>query len=92
MIYNGDDENTLEAIEGVALRKISFGLSGGCNYTAANLHTEPGSHSEFDLMNKGSVIAHVKLKVPGRHNILNALAAAAAALLAGVPASAVEKG
>jgi UDP-N-acetylmuramate--alanine ligase len=92
VIYNGDDENTCKAVQNVEIRKLSFGLRGSCNYTAVNLKTEEGSHSEFDIVRNGTKIAGIKLKVPGRHNIMNALAAAAAADLAGASAEAIGKG
>jgi UDP-N-acetylmuramate--alanine ligase len=92
VVYNGDDSNTLEVLEGYEKTKTSFGFSKSCDFTATEIRTEPESHLEFTINKYGSAIAHVKLKVPGRHNILNALAAAAAADLAGADADSIEKG
>lgn len=92
VIYNGDDANTLKALEGINIKKISFGFDKSCDYTAANIKTEPGSHCEFEIIHAGSIIARIKMKVPGRHNIMNALASAAAADFAGASAKAIEKG
>ncbi|CDZ24102.1 UDP-N-acetylmuramate-L-alanine ligase [[Clostridium] cellulosi] len=92
IIYNGDDENTIKALADVKAQKISFGLSDKCDFRAENIKMEPGSHLYFDIVNAGIKIASIKLKIPGRHNVLNALAAAAAAYIAGAPAEAIEKG
>ena len=46
----------------------------------------------FDVVIHGERYAHVTLHVHGRHNVLNALAAASAAYLLELPGSAVEEG
>lgn len=92
IIYNGDDANTLEALSGVDIKKISFGFGKDCDFTISPIGTQSGSHSEFEIQHHGSSIANIKLKIPGKHNILNALAAAAAANYAGASASAIETG
>ena len=46
----------------------------------------------FDIVIHGEIYAHVELKVGGEHNICNALAAASAAYVLGLPGSAVEAG
>lgn len=53
---------------------ITFGLeSGGVDYTARNIKfTEFGS--EFDVIHRGEKLLTLKLTVPGKHNIYNALA------------------
>ena len=50
-----------------------------------------GSYGTYDLYHEGGFIAHVRLGVPGAHNVSNSLAAAAAATLCGAsPAQIVE--
>ena len=45
------------------------------NYTASNItHNEKG-HVSFDLYKNGQYIEHIHLRVPGEHNVSNALAA-----------------
>lgn len=92
VVYNGEDENVRKALADVKISKISFGLSADCDFTAANIRMEAGSHLYFEIMKKGVKIACIKLKIPGRHNILNALAAAAAAYISGAAPEAIEKG
>jgi UDP-N-acetylmuramate--alanine ligase len=92
LIFNGDDSNTLKAVENSRLRKISFGFGKSNDYTAVNIKTGLLGRLNFDISHNGEIIASIELKVPGRHNILNALAACAAACEAGAPRAAIEHG
>ncbi len=82
-IYNGDDLNTVEAVKELELKKITFGLSSDNDYYPKNITYNRGSFAEFDVMNKGEMLTHVTLNIPGEHNILNSLAAFAAAVNSG---------
>jgi UDP-N-acetylmuramate--alanine ligase len=91
VIANGDDANTMEALADLTDRTVmTFGLEGG-DVHAADLVWERGLPT-FDVMWNGLRFAHVKLNIPGLHNVKNALAATAAAIALGVPAAAVEAG
>lgn len=79
VIYNGDDQNTVDCLTDVDIEKLSFGMSDTNDYYAANISADKGVHEKFDLMYRGEKLAEIRLMVPGRHNIYNALAAAAAA-------------
>ncbi|MBE6784986.1 MAG: UDP-N-acetylmuramate--L-alanine ligase [Ruminococcaceae bacterium] len=92
VIYNADDANTVRTLEGYDKRLISFGRSESCDYYPANITYNRGAFAEFDVMSKGEKIAHLKLNIPGEHNILNSLAAFAAAKNAGCTNSQCEKG
>ncbi len=92
LIYNGDDENTCRAVEGINKKKITFGFDPANDYSPANLQYNRGAFAEFDVMFRGMQMAHLKLKIPGKHNVLNALAAFAAAQNAGVETADCEKG
>ncbi|MBR6735521.1 MAG: UDP-N-acetylmuramate--L-alanine ligase [Oscillospiraceae bacterium] len=93
IVYNGDDEHTRLAIDGIENKElISFGLSDKNDYYPANIVWADGAHARFDLMHKGKLVTDIEMTVPGRHNVLNAVAAAAAALAAGADAAAVKKG
>jgi len=92
LIYNGDDANTVKAVDGVEKEKITFGFNEGNTYYPACVTYNRGSFAEFDVMSQGKKLAHLKLNIPGKHNILNALAAFAAAVNAGVSYPECEKG
>ncbi len=92
VIYNGDDENTLKAVEKLDKEKISFGKKESCTYYPTNITYNRGSFPEFDVNSGGEKIAHLVLGIPGEHNILNALAAFAAAVKAGCSYEQCEQG
>lgn len=83
VIYNKDDANTCQVVEGLTVPKISFGLSKNCDFRAENLSQHRPSYWAFNLVEKGQFVAHIKLGAPGRHNVYNALAAACACLRLG---------
>ena len=78
VIYCGDDENSVDTFKDLTLEKITFGIGESCDYRALNIVSN-GMNQSFDLHYKNEFVATIKLVVPGRHNIMNALAASAAA-------------
>lgn len=84
VIYNGDDANTLKAVEEITGKEmISFGFQNTNDYYAENIEEINGAYTRFDAVHKGEKLGTVSLSVPGNHNILNALAAIACALYSG---------
>lgn len=67
---------------------IAFGLSGGSEYGARHVKIE-GGDSAFVVTHRGEPLGKVTLRIPGAHNVSNALGAAAVALEAGVTFDAV---
>jgi UDP-N-acetylmuramate--alanine ligase len=83
LIYNGDDHNTLKAVASITGKKvITFGLSDGNVYFAKNIVLDRAFPS-FDVVYDGETLGKVRLSVPGKHNVTNALAAIAAAMDSG---------
>ena len=78
IVANADDANTMHTLEGEERPVLTFGLEQG-DVRAANLAWNRGLPS-FDVVYRGDVFTHVALRVPGEHNVKNALAAAAAAI------------
>lgn len=71
-----DDENTKKAIEGINGKKIiTFGSSQECDYYPVNISYHPEAKTTFTLMYQKKKIADIVLSIPGKHNILNAVAA-----------------
>jgi len=93
VVYNGDDENTCLALNGLTGKElISYGFGEQNDYYPADIVWQSGTHATFDLMRRGKKLTALELCVPGEHNVLNALAAAAASIAAGAPVEAVRKG
>lgn len=64
---------------------VTYGLSESCRYRAS--HVQMGAEgSTFRCWRDGRELTPVSLRVPGLHNILNALAALAVGVEMGVPA------
>ena len=86
ILANGDDANTVETLEGLSY--VSFGFGEHNRVRAVNMT----DFRNFDVLCDGEIYCHVSLSVYGRHNALNALAAAAAAWMLGIPGEAVTVG
>ena len=87
IIANGDDHNTMEALKGLDV--ITFGVDEHNRIHAANISAD---WSKFDVICDGEFYCHLELKVVGRHNTCNALAAAATAWTLGISGECVERG
>ncbi len=87
VLANGDDPHVVQALEGTAY--VSFGLKPGNRIRAENISPD---WQHLDVVCDGTFYCHLDLQVLGRHNALNALAAAAAAWLLGIHGEAVAKG
>ena len=83
IIANGDDENTRKAVSGLDKEIITFGYSVENDWYAANVSRVNGLLTEFVIYHKGELFTHARLHIPGLHNVLNAVAAAAAAYMSG---------
>jgi len=71
--YFGDDPTLNMLVRESGRPYVNFGFSEECVYSAQNISLHAFG-SEFDLFEFGLYSAHMKLSVPGRHNIANALA------------------
>ena len=90
VVANGDDANTLSTISGLDRNIVTFGISENCDVKAENIITTDHG-TNFDLIYKGEKVTTVSLSVPGIHNVKNALAAAASALILGVDAKHISE-
>lgn len=88
VVSNADDENTVSALSDT--EKTTFGIKENADFRAVNISSVNG-RAVFDILKHGDFFCHVKLKVPGEHNIYNALAAAVCADFCGIPAEATGK-
>ena len=89
IVANADDPNTMDALEGMPL--FTFGCKNRANCQAQNLTWNHGRPS-FDIVIDGQLYTHLSLPIAGEHNVYNALAAASAAYVLGIPAKAVRLG
>ena len=94
IVYNGDDANTVEAVNAadVKARLVTFGWESSNDYYPAGINKISDFNTEFDVFRNGEKLGTAAIKVPGRHNVLNAVAAIAAAVENGCAFSSAVKG
>lgn len=64
---------------GLPVQGITFGVNDNADYAVKNIKIENGLYV-FDVKTPKTLLANFKFALPGRHNLLNALAAVAMAL------------
>ena len=89
IVANADDPGAMDALKGLPL--FTFGMNSAADCRAANLVWNHGL-PDFDVVAGGELYTHLSLQVAGKHNVSNALAAASAAYVLGIPGRAVEEG
>ncbi len=90
IVANCEDQNTVDTLRGETRPLVTFGVERGDIHTE-NLCFDHGL-ARFDVVRDGAFFTHIELSVPGMHNVKNAVAAAAAAMVLKVPAAAVSQG
>ena len=87
-----DDANVREIMPQVSKQIVSYGFEEGANLRAENVEAVAGQ-MKFDCVRSNGSVSRfaVTLNLPGRHNVLNALAAIAVATELGVSDAAIVK-
>lgn len=75
-----DDPNVQAIIPRIERRMITYGLSSQADVEAAEVELSPQLSSQFVVRHRGQVLGPIHLRVPGGHNIYNALATVAVGL------------
>lgn len=78
IIVNGDDQNSLDSITGIDKKVIKFGLDKSNDFYADNINitvTNNIPKITFDVYKNNVFQTEIELNVPGKHNVLNSLAA-----------------
>jgi len=88
VVANVQDENVVQAITNVRCKVIKFGLEHGDYFATHIVHY--GELTRFAV--KGLERFDLAIRVPGAHNVQNALAAATLALAFGIPIESIQKG
>ena len=86
IVANGDDKNTLDALDGLSL--VRFGMAETNDVSGTNVSED---YRCFDVVCGGKPYCHLELGVIGRHNAMNALAACAVCWKFSIPAEAVQR-
>lgn len=89
IVANNEDRHVAQAVASARARVERFGYDERADWWPANLTKERGRFA-FDLVYRGEHLTSVRLKLAGRHNVANALAASALASHCGVKPDALR--
>ncbi len=92
LIINQEIPDLQEITKGLPCSIITYGLKNGSDYQALNISYDPLGCASFDVQKSGEILGHFSLKVPGEHNVSNALAAIALSDLLEIPPRQIQKG
>ena len=82
--FSNNVSDTLIVAKGLPLKGVTYAIEEASDYKAFNLRIENGTYI-FDVKTPASEIRNVQFHLPGRHNVMNALAALAMADVYGIP-------
>jgi len=91
IVCNCDDANTMEALTPLGRDLFTFGFDDSARVRGINV-CATGRNPSMVVSFDGNPLCNIVLKIPGLHNLKNALAAAASALSIGLPPQAIEEG
>ncbi|MEJ2700315.1 MAG: UDP-N-acetylmuramate--L-alanine ligase, partial [Desulfuromonadales bacterium] len=86
-----DDPNIQALIPRVKKRFVTYGLASQADFNATDIeHRE--ERTSFTVHRRGEPLGSLSIRMPGRHNVLNALATVAVAMELGIPFPAIAEG
>ncbi len=91
LIINRAIPNVWEITQGLPCSVIYYADTAGDGYYAENIRYDESACGSFDLKKDGRLIGHFTLKVPGSHNVSNAVAALALGDVLHIPAETLER-
>lgn len=92
LIINADTPYYQEIIEDLPCQIVTYGLEQEAQYRAVDITYDKYGHASFTVLKDGCKIGSFYLKVPGNHNVSNALASIALAQLLHIPNEVIIKG
>jgi UDP-N-acetylmuramate--alanine ligase len=72
-----EDARVREILPRFARRTVTYGVIESSDYQAADVQAHDDFTTSFDVYERGFLLGRARIRVPGRHNALNALAAVA---------------
>lgn len=93
IIACADDKNTMEVLNDIHHTKITYGIkSDFAALRAIDIEFDSNGKPSYKLVADGKDCGIIKLGVPGLHNVLNSLAAAAACKAVGCSMESIKQG
>lgn len=92
IILNGEIDRYSEITEGLSPKIVTFGISESCDFHPADITFDERACASFTVMYRDREVMDVSLRVPGMHNVSNALAAIALSLEMKLPQETILAG
>lgn len=92
LIINADTPEYETITRELPCNVLTYGLEHDADYTAADITWDKYGHPSFSVLFQGKKIGSYYLRVPGIHNVSNALAAIAVGRLLDLPDDVIVKG
>ena len=70
-----EDETVRGVLPRIERRHVTYGIAPPAEYRVAEIRTEPDFTTTFDVFEREFLLGRARIRMPGRHNALNALAA-----------------
>ena len=86
-----DSSNVADILPQVKKRFVTYGLTAQADFRASDMRIK-GNSTSFIAHYKGQRLGEVSFKMPGAHNVLNAMACIAVAMELDVPFSVIQEG
>ncbi len=88
--FSNKVSDTLIVAKDLPLKGLTYAVNEEADYKAFNLKIESGRYI-FDVKTPSSEIKNIEFHLPGKHNVMNALAALAMADVYGIPLENIKK-
>lgn len=88
--FSNKVSDTLIVAKGLPLKGVTYAIEDKADYTAHNLQIHKGKYV-FDVTTPTSIIKNISFYLPGKHNVMNALAALAMADIYGVSLEVIKE-
>lgn len=92
LIINSDTPHYEDIIKDLPCRVITYGLEHEADYTAEQITYDELGHPTFLCKYRGNPVGTFSLKVPGVHNVSNALSVIALGYLLALDSDVIQKG
>lgn len=86
-----DDTHTRDILPRIKRQVVTYGRNENAMFRVKN-ESFSGLSSQFQIQTPENELIEIEIKVPGRHNVLNATAAATIALETGIPPVTIKEG
>jgi len=86
-----DDENLQGMIPQVKKRLVTYGLTSQADFQATEIEHQ-ADRTSFLVHYRGEALGRLNIRMPGRHNVLNALAAVAVGMELDLPFAVIAEG